>query len=34
MNSLNRRTLINEILDYDKNINERVYNLEKKQVAR
>ena len=33
MESSNRKKLIREVLDYDKEINERVYNLEKKQVA-
>ena len=33
MESSNRKKLIREFLDYDKEINERVYNLEKKQVA-
>jgi hypothetical protein len=34
MNSFTRKEQINEILGYDKEINERAYNLEKKQVAK
>ena len=34
MDSFDRKKQINEILGYDKAINERVYKLEKQQVAK